>query len=259
MARSIKLRGSWVDVDPQGWRDRTDMTINVGLGFHTKNQLLGMLVQLLSMQKEAAAAGLADPKKMYHTLEKIINAGGVGDVRQFFIDPGTPEEPNPEYTPPQPQPDANMILAQAQAKALEQEQQRKAQEVQIKAQFDGQKLQLDTQLKQAELQGKQLDRELKARELAIKEREMMLAGDLKQGELDELTAKVGNIDEDTRLKAAQANLADMKAATEAVEASETYQQAKDIVDSDGEVNEGHNSELERQDNAEESSDGEESE
>ena len=165
--RTVKIRGEWVDVDPQGWRDRTDMTVNVGLGYNTKSQQMGMLIQLLSLQKEALAGGLSDVSKIYNTLEKLINAGGLGDVRQYFVDPESPE-----YEEPQPQPDAQMLLAQAQAKALDQEQQRKAGEAQAKAQTDGQKAHLDFAVKRAELAGEQADRALKARELDLKELEL---------------------------------------------------------------------------------------
>jgi len=228
--RTIKLRGEWIDVDPQGWRQRTDMVITTGLGFHTKQQQLGMLTQLLSMQKEAAGSGLSDPKKIYNGLDKLVNASGIGDVRQFFIDPESPE-----YQPPEPPPDPNMILAQAQAQALTQEQQRKGQEFQLKAQTDMQKQQIDVQIKQAELQDKQADRDIKLRELAIKEAELERDGVLQSGELD---AKIENIRADTQYKRAQADKAMADAASTAVEASETYQQALRVVSKGGELNTG---------------------
>lgn len=227
--RTVKLRGKWVDVDPQGWRQRTDMAVTTGLGFHTKQQQLSMLTQLLSMQKEAAGQGLSDPSKIYKALEKLVNAAGVGDVRQFFVDPESPE-----FQPPQPQPDPNAILAQAQAKALEMEQQRKMQEFQVNSQTDMQKAQIDVQVKQAELQDKQADRDIKLRELAIKEKEMESQGLLAAGELD---AKIENIRADTQLKRSQSDKAMADAASTAVEASDTYQQALRVVSKGGELNE----------------------
>lgn len=226
--RTIKLRGKWVDVDPQGWRQRTDMEVTTGLGFHTKQQQLGMLTQLLSMQKEAAGSGLSDPPKIYNGLEKLVNAAGIGDVRQFFVDPESPE-----YQPPEPQPDPNMILAQAQAQALQQEQQRKMQEFQVNAQADMQKAQIEVQVKQAELADKQADRDIKLRELAIKEAELERDGVLKTGELD---AKIKNTNADTQYKLAQADKAMADAASTAVEASDTYQQALKVVSKGGELN-----------------------
>jgi hypothetical protein len=229
VATAVKLRGEWIDVDPSGWRDRTDMTVNVGLGFHTKHQTLTMLVQLLSMQKEAIAGGLATPENIYNTLEKIINAGGIGDVRMFFVDPNSEE-----YKPPEPQPDANMILAQAQAKALEQEQQRKLFEAQSSAQNQAQKVQADTATKTQDTEIKRIDQEIKLRELAIKEAEMVHAGKLKEGELAELIAKTKNIEADTMVKMRQAGKTEAETVAIAVEASEEYQAALAAEDDDDE-------------------------
>ena len=222
---AVKLRGKWVNVDPTGWQDRTDMTVNVGLGFHTKHQLLGLLVQLLSMQKEAIAAGLATPEKIYNTLERIINAGGIGDVRMFFVDPNSPE-----YKPPEPQPDANMILAQAQAQALQQEQQRKQFEAQTSAQNQAQKVRADVASKAQDTQIKQTDQQIKLRDLALKEAEMVAEGKLREGEIAKQIAEIQNIHADTLVKMRQAGKTEADTLAVAVEASETYRAAMDVAE-----------------------------
>lgn len=225
---TMKLRGKWVDVDPQGWRDRTDMTINVGLGFNTKQQQLGMLVQLLSMQKEAAGQGLADLPKVYHTLEKLINAGGLGDVRQYFVDPESDE-----FQPPEPQPDAQMILAQAQAQALGREQDRKDGEAKGKQASEQAKNAADVAKAQAEAGVKQIDQKIAVRRLALDEIDMEKKGILAEGELAE---KVKNIAADTLLKHASADKAMAEAAGVMIENSETFQQAINIVSEGAEHN-----------------------
>ena len=229
--RTIKLRGEWVDVDPQGWRQRTDTVVNVGLGNGTRQQQLAMLTQMLAMQREAAGQGMSDPKKIYRALEKMVAASGLGDARMYFTDPDSPEFQPPEPPPPDPQ----TILAQAQAQALQQEQQRKGAEFQVKAQNDQMKMQYDAQKSQAELQDKQADREIKLRELALKELEMERAGQLEMGELE---AKIENIRADTQVKKAQADKAMADAAATAVEAGSVYKRALEIVSEGGELNEG---------------------
>ena len=230
IARTVKLRGEWVDVDPQGWRDRTDMTVNTGLGHNTKQIQLGLLTQLLDIQKEAAAEGLSDPAKIYNTLEKLVGAAGVGDARLYFVDPKSDE-----YQPPEPPPpDANMILAQAQADALGKEQERKGQEMQINAQNDQQKMQIDAMSSQQDNQLKQTDQQIKMRELAMKESEMIAAGQLKEGELAERAAKIRNIEADTQVKYASADKTMAEATVTAIEGGETYQKALDIVSKSGE-------------------------
>lgn len=231
IAKAIKIRGKWVDVDPQGWRDRTDLTVNVGLGFNNKQQMLGLLVQLLGIQKEAIAGGLATPSKLYNTLEKLVNSGGLGDVTQYFVDPESPE-----YKEPQPPPDPQMILAEAQAKALEAKSQTDAQELQGKGQLEQAKMsseqqttQMNMRLKAAELQGKAEDRKLKVRELALEELRQEKEFNLKANELH---AKIKNVEADTELKQAQTDNTDADTKATQVESSDAYRKAVDMTESE---------------------------
>ena len=226
--RAIKLRGKWIDVDPQGWRDRTDMTVNVGLGFGSKQQQMGMLVQLLSMQKEAVGQGMADKTKVYNTLEKLINASDLGDVRQYFIDPQSPEY----QEPPPPPPDPQTILAQAQAEALGREQDRKDKEAQGELQLKAQEAQQKGAIAQEELLGKKQDRELKARELLLKRADLENKGFIEGTQLE---ADVRNKNADTRLKEAQADKAFADAAASVLETDDTYREAQEIVSGGGEM------------------------
>ena len=236
VARTVKLRGKWVDVDPQGWRERTDATVNVGLGFNTKQVQLSLLSNLVSMQKEAAQYGLSDPKKAYNALEKLVNASGVGDPTQFFIDPQSPE-----YQPPQPPPDPNMILAQAQAQALQAESQRKDRELQYKVQTEGATKQAEQRLKIAEFQTKQREMAIREKELQFKEIELRRSGLLDGAKAE---AEVANTNADTEHKKALADKAIAEAAAVAVEAGDTYQQAAKIVAESGELNNGERGESE---------------
>ena len=221
LEQTIKLRGKWVDVDPQGWRDRTDLNINVGLGYNTKPQQLGLLVQLLSMQKEALAQGMSDYRRVFNTLERLVTAAGLGDVRQYFIDPDSPE-----FQPPQPQPDPQAILAQAQAQALGREQDRKDAEAQAEIPYKQAEMQGKAVEMQLKAQNEEADRQLKVRDLAIREAELE-----KKYEYDgaELAAKIENIRADTEKKRADADKSMTEAAANMIENSETFQKAVDIV------------------------------
>lgn len=235
--KTVKLRGEWVDVDPQGWRDRTDMSVNVGLGFHPKNMQLQLLMQLLAVQKEAAGQGMSNGDKIYRTLEKVVAAAGLGDGKMYFTSPQ-----DPEFQPPQPQPDPSMILAQAQAEALQREANRKDQETQLKyqtdqakAQADVQKSQMDVAMKQAEMEIKRAELAMKDRELQLRELELQSEGQFKAAEVQ---ASVENTQADTQLKLANADKAMADAASVAVEASDAYQQAVDVVSKGAEANDG---------------------
>ena len=228
MAATVKLRGTWVSVDPLEWPERTDMSVNVGLGFSDKRQMVQMLVQLLAMQKEAMPMGLVTPQHHYNAFEKLVEASDVGAVEQFFISPN-----DPNFQPPQPPPDPQGELFKAQAQAVLQEQQRKGQEVQLthqremtKLQMDGQSKQMDAatkaeelQGKREELQGKREERELKLEELAAK--------------VEEMRGQMENVDADTDLKIAQAIKALSEAGTTEDEAVLKQAQAvKALSDAD---------------------------
>jgi hypothetical protein len=207
IAATIKLRGEWLQVDPESWRDRTDMTVNVGLGFNNKQQMTGMLIQLLNIQKEALPSGLTSEREIYNTLEKLIESANLGDATQYFKDPSAPG-----WQPPQPQPNPQDEVFKAQAESLRGDLQRKNMEAQHKGQLDQAKVQSEIQTTgqktTADMSAKQAELEIKSREIALKERELAL----KERELDfnmavkaeELAVESRNTDADTSLKDEQA-------------------------------------------------------
>jgi hypothetical protein len=149
----VRLRGSWVQVDPASWDERSDMTINVGLGFNGRQQTVQNLTALLALQtQQAAGMGIAPPDKVYTTLKKIVETYKCGHPEQFFIDPKSPA-----YKPPTPPPDPNLIIAQAEMQ---------------KAQAQAQKAQADVQLEQLRIVGEQAkmkhEQQIQAMEIGLK-------------------------------------------------------------------------------------------
>lgn len=133
-AKVIRIRGQWVETNPRDWKDRSNVTVNVGLGFNNKEKQVAVLSQLLEIQKEAMMAGLATPSNVYNTLEKLVESAGLKNVERYFTDPSKqpPQEPPP--------PDPMLVLAQ-------QEQQMRAQ----KDIADGQRKDRELLLKEQEL------------------------------------------------------------------------------------------------------------
>jgi hypothetical protein len=125
--QQIEVNGKWVTVDPRTWKKRSSMTCNVGLGFNNRQVMLQLLKELLMIQKEALPTGLADPRKIFATLEKLIEHGNLGHVGSFFNDPK-----EPGFKAPPPPKDPAMILAEAQAEALRAEMKRKDAELKMK-------------------------------------------------------------------------------------------------------------------------------
>lgn len=217
IATTVKLRGEWVRSDPLDWPYRTDMSVNVGLGFNDKRQVVQMLITLLQIQKEALEIGIVQPQNIYNALEKLVDAADIGAVEQFFVSPSSPG-----FQPPQPPPDPQAQLFAAQAQAVIMEQQRKMQELQVNAQLDAAKLQQDNGLRQVdamvkleEVEGKREEREIKGAEFGIRLREMAAAMSQMQAEFQRMGSEIANVDADTGLKRAQAVKA-MAAAESAV-------------------------------------------
>jgi hypothetical protein len=58
--QTVRLRNSWVQVDPRAWKTRNDMTINVGLGSGGKAQQFAQTMAIANVQKEMVAGGKAN-------------------------------------------------------------------------------------------------------------------------------------------------------------------------------------------------------
>jgi len=89
----FKLRNEWVDINPSEWRERTNMSVNVGLGTGNKDQELVHLSAIWDKQTALATHGkngiLVDDSKLYNTLTKMIESAGLKEVALFFVDPAS--------------------------------------------------------------------------------------------------------------------------------------------------------------------------
>jgi hypothetical protein len=205
-AETVKLRGQWVKVDAQEWRQRDDLTINVGLGSGDKSQELMVLREIMQIQGNAMMSPkmgmLAGPQQIYNTVKQMTRKAGLNSSDPYFNDPSrTPPQP-PEPSPEEKKGQAEMQLKQqdmqmrqqgAMADAQMKQQQAQAdmamqqQKAQQDAALQREKFMLDAQLQReqmqadAELKRMQIDAELALKreqlgaELALK-RELAMAG-----------------------------------------------------------------------------------
>lgn len=165
----FKLGDQWVDVNPSDWRDRTTVTVNVGLGFNDKATKIQLLASLLEYQKEALGIGMATPQNIYNTMREMVEASGLGDVGKYFTDPAT-VEPQPQ------QPDPQMELVKAQMQIEQGKLQQQAQ----KQQLDAEKARIDLQERALKMQQEQ---ERWTAELEQKRRQFEEEYELKEREL----------------------------------------------------------------------------
>lgn len=134
---SMKLSGSWVQVNPREWRDRTDMTASVGLGTGDKLQMLQHLMTLAGLQEKIVAlqGGASGPlvtlPNIYEVCTQIVENAGLKSPELYFSDPIDRNTGQPVPMPPPP-PDP----VQAQTQAALQIEQAKLQQQQAKVQAD---------------------------------------------------------------------------------------------------------------------------
>lgn len=103
--RMVRLRGTWVAMDPREWNDQMDVTVTVGLGNGNKDQMLGHLMMILQTQQAAMQQlGPQNPlvglPNVYNTLEKICENAGLKTAGPYFNDPkSAPAVPPPPGAP----------------------------------------------------------------------------------------------------------------------------------------------------------------
>jgi len=135
----IELRGEVVEVDPTEWRNRKNMTVNVGLGIGSRRTKLMQLQAIWEKQVGLAQTGqmglTVTPDNLFNTASEIVKNAGLKEPRQFFTDPQGQMAP--------PQPNEALQLQQQQLAVAQRQQQLDAQELQLKQM----KMMLDDQAK----------------------------------------------------------------------------------------------------------------
>jgi hypothetical protein len=92
-AEKIRLRGRWVDIDPSEFGDRSDMSIEVGVGSGGKEMELAGLAKIMEFQKEMIASGIpsfqemVSPKKVWNASTRFARKVGFKAPEMFFEDP----------------------------------------------------------------------------------------------------------------------------------------------------------------------------
>lgn len=87
----LQLTGQWVEVDPAQWRERTQVSINVGLGSGNREEARANMQMLAQMQQQIGQFGLIGPKQAYETFKVGCHLLGYENPSQFAMDPSSPE------------------------------------------------------------------------------------------------------------------------------------------------------------------------
>jgi hypothetical protein len=151
-----------VPVNPRDWKERDDLTVNVGLGTGGKQQDLAHLNMIAGLQKACIEGGkphLVGDDKLFNTAKDITHKLGYKDATRYFNDPTEKDAQgqlvNPP-TPPQPDPKLQEIQMKAEIEKLQ---------AQADMATNQQKAQLEAELAQKRFE---LERELKLSEHQMK-------------------------------------------------------------------------------------------
>ena len=161
--RVIRIRNEYVPVDPRGWDNEFDVSVEVGLGNGKEDEKLQMLLQVASKQEQLIGQlgmnnPVVKPSQYVNTLNKIIEMAGFKDTSQFF---NSAEQ-------------IDQILTQQQA----------AQQQGDGLELERQKLQADIALEREKMMMEiQLEREKFQQQLALRREELQAELDLRQQKL----------------------------------------------------------------------------
>ena len=147
---SFKLNGTFVQYDPQEWRDQYNMTVNVGIGTGDQMQQGAMLMQIAQAQlalMPTPMGYIVKPENVFAVQARLAENAGFKNPGEFFTDPKTVQ-------PPPPMPDPKMQLEQLKLQA-------DAQKFQAQTQMDAQRFQAEAQ---AKMQVEQTVQEYQARQ-----------------------------------------------------------------------------------------------
>ena len=181
----VRIRGKYIPMRPYEWKDRVNVTIQVGLGTGSKEQQLILMNAILERQMQAinlqqnVFGPMVNLRNIYNSLKKLIENAGLNGIEPYFMDPDVGAAQMPQLPPKPPTEFEKVTLAQVQGEN---------QRAQLKAETEAKGLEgkmrqalLDYELAIKEME---LKYNTKIDELELKRRSMLEQTDLnKSGDL----------------------------------------------------------------------------
>lgn len=211
----VRLRGKWVDIDPRAWKNRSDMSIAVGLGTGNKDAQLMHLQTILGAQERAMPLGVTTPKKVYNALIKLTQNAGFRNPEEFWNDPGDAPAPQP---PPDPKIETTKMTLQADAQKFQAQTQVEQEKFQKEALLDQQKFQAETHIEMQKAQQQARQEQLRSQNDLLIEREKLQM----QAELERYKADL-KAETDIKIAVIQAELQAKQMAQQAAQESQKQQ------------------------------------
>jgi hypothetical protein len=176
----VRIRGKYIPMRPYEWKDRVNVTVQVGLGTGSKEQQLILLNAILERQMQAinlqqnAFGPMVNLRNIYNTLKKLVENAGLNGVEPFFMDPDVGAAQMPQLPPKPPSEFEKVTLAQVQGENQRAQLKAETEVKRIEAQMRQNLLDFELKIKEIELKyGSKID------ELELKRRSMLEQEDLK--------------------------------------------------------------------------------
>lgn len=163
--RMIRMKGNFVPINPQEWRERTDLTVKVGLGTGNEEDRQNKLMLISQLQANLLAPqGMVGAPQAYSLFTDVAKTMGFDNPDKYAMSPQSQEFQQKMQQPPPQDP----RIAMDQAKM-----QMEGQQAQAQMQID---MQLEQMKAEAKLQEVQANLELQAsNDQRDSEREMVKA------------------------------------------------------------------------------------
>ncbi len=166
-ALALKLKGQWVNIDPQAWRTKRDIRISVGVGAGNKESMQAQLNNTFQAQMALLPLGVARPDNLHATVMEMSKLAGYANPGKFWTDPSTqppiPQPPSPEQVKAQSAMQLEQMKQGADAQKFQAEQQMEQMRLQQQAQLDAQREEMQARQKTLE---QQLTAELERQKIA---------------------------------------------------------------------------------------------
>jgi len=163
-ARMVQMRGKWESVNPREWKERTDLTVRVGLGTGNEEEKRQKLLMLAQMQQTLLMAAIQAPPEIYAKgyalFDDLATAMGFDNPEKYAMAPNGQEYQQMQQGKQQ-QPDPELMKEQAKG--------------QVQLQVEDKRSQMQIASKQAELQVQAAN---DARDAERQERQMQATSEL---------------------------------------------------------------------------------
>jgi len=181
----VRIRGKYIPMRPYEWKDRVNVTVQVGLGTGSKEQQLILLNAILERQMQAinlqqnTFGPMVNLRNIYNSLKKLIENAGLNGIEPYFMDPDVGAAQMPQLPPKPPTEFERVTLAQVQGENQRAQLNANVTLKEVEGRMRQQLLDFEIKIKELELKyGSKID------ELELKRRSMLEQADLnKSGDL----------------------------------------------------------------------------